>query len=85
MSLYTWKTKKYEFKTGWDRPLQYYFLVIENLGAKKKYKLPVFSNLSFPTGPGMTLEEIELICLRYTSALPADVKLAMQTDSAVNV
>jgi hypothetical protein len=59
--------------------------VIDNIGPKKKYKLPIFSNLNFPTGPGMTLDEIEVICQRYLSALPDEIKTAMQNDSAVSV
>ena len=80
MSQYIWKTEKYEFKTGWDRPLEYYFLVVEHINQKKKKKTPLFSNLEFPTGPGMTLEEIEETCLRYVSALPSEIKIALQND-----
>jgi hypothetical protein len=80
MSQYIWKTEKYEFKTGWDGPLEYYFLVVEHINQKKKKKTSLFSNLEFPTGPGMTLEEIEKTCQRYVSALPADIKTALQND-----
>ena len=83
MSQYIWKTENYEFKTGWDRPLEYYFLVINHIDQKKKKVTPIFSNLAFPTGPGMTLEEIEETCRRYVSALPSDVKIALQNDKII--
>ena len=80
MSQYIWKTEKYEFKTGWDRPLEYYFLVIDHIDKNKKKVTPIFSNLAYPTGPGMTLEEIEDTCRRYVSALPSGIKTAFQND-----
>lgn len=66
MSQRIFKTDKFEVLTGWDRPLNRFFLVIERLDAKdddpdEGY---AFDNLRLPD-PSMTLESIDVTLRRF--------------------
>jgi hypothetical protein len=52
MSQRKFRTDEYEVLTGWDSPLQYFYLVIENTEGEM-----VFSNLNLPN-PALTLDQI---------------------------
>lgn len=80
MSQYAWKTREYEFLTGWDRPLKYFFLVVDFLDEGKREDDPVFSNLALPTGPAMSIPEIKETCVRYGSALPLEIESKLLGD-----
>ena len=55
MSQRSHTAKGHTFLYGYDRPLRYFFLVIEDAGTGEM----IFSNLDRPgPGPGMTIEEI---------------------------
>lgn len=82
MSQYIWKNEKYEFLTGWDKPLGYHFLVIDHLDENKREDIPVFSNLDIATGPGMSIEEIKDACKNHGSALPPDVEANLVRDKS---
>ena len=80
MSQYKWNFDKYEFIAGCDRPLQYFFLMVDHKDPSLQEDVPVFTNLNLPSGPGMTIEEIKGTCLLFGSALPDAIIASMLKD-----
>ena len=83
MSQYKWANNKFEYLTGWDRPVHYFFLVIDNLDPGKQKDMPVFSNLDIPSGPGMSIEEIKTTCRQYETELPDEYESSMKKDKEI--
>ncbi len=86
MSQHIWTYKNYEVLTGWDRPLQRYFLVIsltdipEDDDETDEY---VFSNLRMKNA-SMTLEEICKILERLNIPYPDNLRENLEKDEMEN-
>ncbi len=62
-----------EVLTGYDRPLDYFWLVIDRVsGATAAHGRPLFSNLD-RKNPGMTLDEIKQTLAQYQIESPGDL------------
>lgn len=69
--------------TGWDRPLQYFFLVIEDMTDEDSDDY-IFTNLNLPN-PAMTLEQIKDVLSKENIAAPATLFTDLATDKENNV
>lgn len=81
MSQRIFRDNGYEVLTGWDRPLQYFFLVIDQGDAT------VFSNLdrrNNPGGPGMSLEAIFAQLRQRNINPPETLRTDLETDRRDN-
>lgn len=77
MSQRIYRYKNYEIFTGWDVPLQYFFLVIEDLADDGDDY--IFSNLK-RKNPGMTLEEIQQVLTELNIPYPVELMIDLQKD-----
>jgi hypothetical protein len=82
MTQRTFQTEAFSVLTGWDRPLQYFFLVISPRQSEDADE-PVFSNL-FRPNPAMSLEEIAGTLERYGITPPAGLFRDLAEDRALN-
>jgi hypothetical protein len=82
MTQRTFQTEDFSVLTGWDRPLQYFFLVVYPLQSEAPDE-PVFSNL-FRRNPAMSLEEIAATLQRYGITAPAGLWRDLAEDQALN-
>jgi len=64
-----WTSGDYTIQAGWDRPLHYFYLVIDRVSTTDDD--PVYSNLTDPLrGPGLSLMDIHQILEAYQVAIP---------------
>ena len=85
MSTHTFTHGDLRVQTGWDRPLQYFYLVIERHDPVLGRTL-VYCNLDdhqSATG-GLTLTQIEARLAERNVPVPAGLMDALQEDQAVN-
>lgn len=82
MTQRTFQTDDFRVVTGWDRPLQYFFLVIYPLQTEEPGE-PIFSNL-FRRHPAMSLEEIADTLHRYGITPPVGMFRELAEDLALN-
>ena len=81
MSQYKWTKGNLQFTTGWDRPLRYFFLMIETIpDPKDDVESYAFNNLDRPD-PGMDIAEIRGVCRAHGSDLPAEIEASMIKDA----
>ena len=86
MSQYRWKSPddRYEFLAGYDRPLDYLFLVVDDLTVPEdKDERTVWSNLSRrdnPGGPGVNLRRIETVVRAFGGYVPDGVRDGLVAD-----
>lgn len=86
VSQYTFKSTdgRFEFLAGYDRPLDYLFLVVEDLNVADGLGGQLaWSNLDprdLPTGPGMTMEQIDATVHSFGGLVPDDVREKMLAD-----
>jgi hypothetical protein len=82
MTQRTFQTEDFSVLTGWDRPLQYFFLVIYPRQTEESDE-PVFSNL-FRRNPAMSLEEIADTLQRYGITAPEGLFQDLAEDLGLN-
>jgi hypothetical protein len=85
MSQRSFKSGKYDVLTGWDEPLQYFFLVIEDETTQEDDDEYVFSNLQDRRDPAMKVSEVliqlNLLDIEYPPMLAADLLADQRTGS----
>ncbi|MCW8348709.1 hypothetical protein MD535_22225 [Vibrio sp. ZSDZ65] len=81
MSQRTFQTHQYSILCGWDRPLQGYFLVIED----KDQDDPIYSNLDEPTPHPKVFDLFEAVLKRFGIVLPDDILIALYVDKVKNI
>jgi hypothetical protein len=82
MSQHVWTYKNFEALTGWDRPLQYFFLVISRTDISEDDEETdefVFSNLRLDN-PSMSIEEIVSVLNKLEIPYPAQLAKRLQED-----
>ena len=72
--------EKFEFIAGWDRPLQYHFLVINDVKSNEI----VFSNLNLDS-PSMTIDEIIMVINGFGIEPEPSFKETLLNDKLQNV
>ena len=70
-------------EAGWDRPLQYHFLLIFEADARGALRHISFSNLALPD-PAMTLNDITHVLHRYGIVPPTHFILDLASDQLAN-
>jgi hypothetical protein len=80
MSQRRWVADQYEILTGYDRPLAYFFLVIDWHDDELQADEPVYSNLSDPDGPSLSLGQISAVLNRYGIEPPATLFADLRQD-----
>lgn len=70
--------------TGWDRPLQHFFLVVEKENADDEY---VYTNLNDPDLPwgGMTIGQVTAKLAELSIPLPLTLVEELMSDQKCNV
>lgn len=85
MSQHRFRHHNYDVITGWDRPLQYFFLVVERLsGVEDEY---VYSNLNDPSLPlgAMTLTQVTAKLAELAIPLPVTLMDELIYDMRHNI
>ncbi|WP_234498178.1 hypothetical protein [Vibrio maritimus] len=81
MSQHTFEYGQYAILCGWDRPLQGYFLVIED----KDQDDPIYSNLDEPNPHPNVFDPFEAVLKRFGIVLPDDMLSALYMDKIKNI
>ena len=86
MSQRVFKSNNFEIMTGWDRPTQSYFLVIEKNGAEECFRntKDFFSNL-FHTNQKMELQEVMRTLDEYKVKPPSELENDLREDCSKNI
>lgn len=84
MSQRKFQHNNYAVLTGWDRPLQYHFLLIEDITTPLDDEGIVFNNLH-RRNPGMTLREIEDELNKLNIPIPPGLISDLKNDKITNV
>ncbi len=78
MSQYHFTHNSFDVLYGWDDPLQYNFLVIENI--LNSGEEPIFSNLNLDN-PGMSISQIQTILVNFEIPCPGDLIKNLKNDA----
>ncbi|PCD85645.1 hypothetical protein [Vibrio mediterranei] len=81
MSQHTFEYGQYSILCGWDRPLQGYFLVIED----KDQNASIDSNLDEPTPHPKIFDPFETVLRRFGIILPDNILIALYMDKVKNI
>lgn len=84
MSQRRFRSDEFHVLTGWDRPCQMHFLVIEKSGADA----PAYSNLSDPTLPfpgKMTVQQVFDTLDEFSIDPPDGLREALEADQRMDV
>lgn len=89
MSQHVFKTRHEGFPVtvimGWDRPLHYFFLVIERDDAGDDEEAFLYSNLNEPTPFGMSLDYYQGVLARLGIGVPRQMLVEVARDGRENV
>lgn len=86
MSQRTWKTETgVEVLTGWDRPLQHFFLTIIDGETEDGEDNILFCNLDhYPFPGGMTLKQVKEKLYEFDIPRPVELLSDLSHDQAIN-
>ncbi|GGN46547.1 MULTISPECIES: hypothetical protein [Deinococcus] len=87
MSTHTFTHGALKVQAGWDRPLQYFYLVIERLQRQQGEPTLVYCNLDDPQARfdgGLTLDQVQARLEEHHLPVPAGLLDALREDQRVN-
>jgi hypothetical protein len=83
LSQHYFSYQDYTILYGWDKPLQYYFLVISRPHPVTKEREYVFSNLDLEN-PAMSIEQIYEVLKGFEIPIPADLSETLINASGIS-
>ena len=86
MSQRYFKNERYEVLVGWDRPLQYFFMVIQDETVPEDNDdSMVYSNQNDPEGPGLSFDRIHAVLHQFQITPPLTLWRDLQKDKQDDV